>query len=59
MSDGSPAHTYLDSVQDGATALYVAAQNCRVRAVEVLIAAKAKIDIQEEVRFTACLLVII
>ena len=47
---------YLDSVQDGATALIVAAQNGHVRAVEVLIAGKAKIDIQAKVRFTACLL---
>ena len=47
---------YLDSVQDGATALFVAAQNGHVRAVELLIAEKAKVDIQEEVRFTACLL---
>ena len=30
----------------------VAAQNGHVRAVEVLIAAKAGIDVQEEVRFT-------
>ena len=50
---------YLDSVQDGATALIVAAQEGRVRAVEILIAAKAKIDIQKKVRFTICLLVII
>ena len=50
---------YLDSVQDGSTALSVAAQNGHVRAVEILIAAKAKIDIQQKVRFTICLLVII
>ena len=50
---------YLDSVQTGATALIVAAQEGHVRAVELLIAAKAKIDIQEKVRFTICLLVII
>ncbi len=43
---------YLDSVQGGGTALMVAAQNGHVRAVEVLIAAKAGIDVQEEVRFT-------
>ena len=43
---------YLDSVQNGATALWVAAQNGHVRAVEVLIAAKAGIDIQNKVRFT-------
>ncbi len=50
---------YLDSVQTGATALIVAAQEGHVRAVEILIAAKAKIDIQKKVRFTICLLVII
>ncbi len=44
---------YLDSVQDGATALYAAAQNGHVRAVELLIAANAQVDIQEKVRFTA------
>ena len=43
---------YLDSVQDGFTALMVAAQNGHVRAVEVLIAAKAGIDVQTKVRFT-------
>ena len=44
---------YLDSVQGGATALIVAAQEGHVRAVELLIAANAQVDIQEEVRFTA------
>ena len=39
--------------------MIVAAQNGHVRAVELLIAAKAKVDIQYKVRFTACLLVII
>ncbi len=39
--------------------MYVAAQNGHVRAVELLIAAKAQVDIQQKVRFTACLLVII
>ena len=43
---------YLDSVQDGTTALWVAAQNGHVRAVELLIAAKAGVDIQNKVRFT-------
>ncbi len=47
---------YLDSVQKRATALIVAAYNGHVRAVEVLIAAKAQVDIQKKVRFTACLL---
>ncbi len=50
---------YLDSVQDGVTALWVAAQEGHERAVELLIAAKAQVNIQNEVRFTACLLVII
>ena len=50
---------YLDSVQDGGTALIAAVQEGHVRAVEILIAAKAKIDIQKKVRFTICLLVII
>ncbi len=36
-----------------------AAQNGHVRAVELLIAAKAQVNIQQKVRFTACLLVII
>ncbi len=44
---------YLDSVQDGTTALWVAAQNGHVRAVELLIAANAQVEIQEKVRFTA------
>ncbi len=52
-------HLLTDSVQTGATALYVAAQNGHLRAVEVLIGAKAQVDIQDKVRFTACLLVII
>ena len=56
MSDGLPAHTIL-TLQDGATALIVAAQNGHVRAVEVLVAAKAQVDIQAiKVRFTACVL---
>ncbi len=40
----------LDYVQDGTTALYVAAQNGHFRVVAFLIAAKARVDIQEEVR---------
>ena len=43
---------FLDSVQNGTTALWVAAQNGHVRAVELLIAAKAGVDIQRKVRFT-------
>ncbi len=43
---------YLDSVQTGVTPLWVAAQNGHVRAVELLIAAKARVDIQNKVRFT-------
>ncbi len=50
---------YLDSVQDGSTALYVAAENGHVDAVGLLVAAKAQLNIQQKVRFTACLLVII
>ena len=50
---------YLDSVQGGTTALFVAAQNGHVEAVGLLIAAKAQVDIQRKVRFTACVLVII
>ena len=42
---------YLDSVQNGATALYAAAQEGHVRAVELLIAAKAQVEIQNKVRF--------
>ncbi len=44
-----------DYVQDGTTALYVAAQNGHVRAVKVLIAAKAQVNIQQKVRFNVCL----
>ena len=41
---------FYDSVQIGATALYVAAQNGHLRVVELLIAAKADVDIQQKVR---------
>ncbi len=44
-------HSLLESVQHGATALHVAARNGHLRVVEVLIAAMARVDIQEEVRF--------
>lgn len=40
----------FDSVQDGTTALYIAAQNGDFREVALLIAAKAQVDIQKEVR---------
>ncbi len=40
---------YLDSVQDGSTALMVAAQNGHLRIVELLIAAKALVNIQTNV----------
>ncbi len=43
---------HLNSVQDGTTALYIAAQTGHVKAVEVLIAAKALVDIQKKVKFT-------
>ncbi len=41
----------LDSVQDETTALYIAAQNGHLRVVELLIAARARVDIQQKVRF--------
>ncbi len=48
----SPSHhSSLDSVQTGATALYVASQNGHLRVVEVLIAAMAQVDMQQKVRF--------
>ena len=48
----SPAHHFsLNSVQGGTTSLFVAAQNGHLRVVEVLIAAKAQVDIQQKVRF--------
>ncbi len=46
---------YLDSVQTGFTALYVAAENGHVEAVGLLVAANANMNIQQKVRFTACL----
>ncbi len=45
-------HNQLSSVQDGATALYLAAQNGHLRIVELLIAAKAQVDIQMKVSST-------
>ena len=42
-------HSSLDSVQDGATALHVAAQNGHLRVIEVLIAAKAQVDVKDKV----------
>ncbi len=47
-------YNYLDSVQDGATALWLAACFGHVRAVKLLIAAKALVDIHQ-VRFTVFL----
>ncbi len=48
----SPAHHLsLDSVQNGTTALYLAAQTGHLRVVELLIAAKAQVDIQMKVKF--------
>ena len=53
----SPAyHSSLDSVQDGTTALHVAAQNGHLRVVEVLIAAMAQVDIQRQVSSTLLVL---
>ena len=46
-------HT-LDHIQDGATALYVAAQNGHLKVVEILIAAKCQVDIQDKVSLRAC-----
>ena len=40
---------FLDSVQDGFTALMGAAQNGHLRIVELLIAAKATVNIQTKV----------
>ncbi len=40
---------YLDSVQDGATVLHVAAQNGHLRVVELLIATKADVNTQTNV----------
>ncbi len=46
------AHYFsLDSVQDGTTPLYVAAKNGHLMVVELLIVAKAQVDIQDEVKF--------
>ena len=50
---------HLDSVQDGFTALIAAAQEGHVRAVELLIAAKARVDIPQKVRFTICLCLLV
>ncbi len=44
-------YSSLDSVQDGTTALYVAAKNGHLIVVELLIVAKAQVDIQDEVKF--------
>ena len=50
----SPSHhSSLESVQDGTTALYIAAQNGHLRVVEVLIAAMAQVDIQQKVSLIA------
>ncbi len=48
-----------DEIEGFATALMQAAQNGHVSTVEVLIAAGAPVNIRNEVRFTACLLVFI
>ena len=40
----------LESVQDGATALFVAAQNNHLRVVKLFIVAKAHVDIQRKVK---------
>ena len=38
--------------------MIIAAKNGHVRAVEMLIAAKAQVDFKTKVRFTACLLIL-
>ncbi len=43
-------HSSLESVQDGATALFVAAQNDHLRVVKLFIVAKAHVDIQRKVK---------
>ena len=50
-----PAHPM--HVQDGTTAIYVAAANGHLMAVKLLIAAKAQADIQNKVRFNCFFLV--
>ncbi len=45
-------HLLTCTVQDGVTALITAAQNGHERAVEILIAAKAQVNIKNKVRFT-------
>ncbi len=47
----------LNSVQNGATALYIAAQNGHLRIVALLIAAKALIDLVHTAVSIACILV--
>ncbi len=42
-------HSSLDSVQTGATALHVAAHNCHLRVVELLIAVGADVNIETNV----------
>ncbi len=55
VSQCSDAHTILTrSVQNGSTALIVAAENGHVTAVELLVEAKAQVNIQQKVKFTAC-----
>ncbi len=49
--------SFLNSVQNGATALYIAAQNGHLRIVALLIAAKALIDLAHTAVSIACILV--
>ena len=44
----------FDYIQTGTTALYVAAQNGHLEVVEMLIAAKCQVNIQEKVSLRAC-----
>ena len=50
----SPVYLLI-SLQDGVTALFVAAQNGHLRVVEQLIAANTRFDIQRKVKFNTTL----
>ncbi len=43
-------HLLIESIQDGASALYAAAYNGHLRVVELLIAANAHVNAQKKVR---------
>ncbi len=48
---------YLDSIQDGTTALCVAAQEGHLRVVELMIAANADVNIQTNVSHIECVFI--